>query len=466
MNQDGAEPEVEPNTVIIIGGGVSGLTAANRLKRAGVPVVVLEGRDRLGGRIHTVDLAGDETSWTDMGAAWIDDHLTNKVYHLLNDAGAGFEASKMGLFGHQIFDQKSSRWKSQAATVWATAKFGWRLTKLRKESTEFASLGERFAAMLGEQPERADEYLLRFLPELLNGGPGSEIHPNVAAKDYWEYRIYEEKTSVMITGGYRHLVDELAKPLTGAEVLLNQPVTKISVPSKDVNDGSSNGSSVVVETSEGSTFEGSHVIVTVPLGVLKAGTITFDPPLPAAKQDVIKRIGFGNVEKVTMAFTKAFWRRDAKKANHVFGIPDPLAAHGMFVDVTDVAGASPGKPASPCLAYICGSETATRAAKNPEDAAERTAAELKQMFPDSFEPPVATATSTWSSSPFSQGCYAYASVDTRPGDFAILGQPTHGGNVLFAGDACADGTFLSNVEGALVSGERAAEAVSKHKIGL
>ena len=459
MNQDGAKADVHSNTVIIIGGGVAGLTAANHLKRSGVPVVILEGRDRLGGRIHTVDLAGDQRSWTDMGAAWIDDHLTNRVYHLLNDAGVGVESTKMGLFGHQIYDQKSSRWSSKAATAWTTAKFGWRLSKLQKESTEFANLGERFTAMLGEQPKRVDEYLLTFFPELLNGGPGGDVHPNVGAKNYWEFLTYEEKTSVMITGGYRHLVDDLAKSLSDGEVLLNHPVTKISIPPNDATRDETDGPSAVVETSRGETFEGSHVIVTVPLGVLKAETITFDPPLPARKQDAIRRIGFGHVEKVTMSFRTAFWRRNAKKTDHVFSIPDPLAAHGMFVDVTDVAGSSPGMPASPCLAYICGSDTATWAATNPEEAANRAADELEVMFPNSFEQPVATATSTWSSSPFSRGCYAYPSVDTRPGDFTTLGEPTHGGHVLFAGDACADGTYLANVEGALVSGERAADAV-------
>ncbi len=461
MSQSG----LKPSPVIIVGGGISGLSAATRLKQAGVPVVVLEGRDRLGGRIHTVDLAGDQTSWTDMGAAWIDDHLTNRVYHLLNDAGAGFESTKMSLLGHRIFDQKSSRWKSRGAVAWATGKFGWRSRKLRTETSEFASLGERIEAMLGERPGRADEYLLRFFPELLNGGPVNETHQNVAAKDHWEYLAYEEKTSVMITGGYRHLVDELSKSLSDSEVLLNHPVTQISVPPGDVDRVGSDGASVVVKTSQGQSFEGSHVIVTVPLGVLQAGTITFDPPLPAAKQDAIGRIGFGNVEKVTMAFTTAFWRRDPARATHVFSIPDPLASRGMFVDVTDVAGSSPGGSASACLAHICGSDTAIWTAQNPEAAAERVVAELETLFPDSFEPPVATATSTWSSSPFSNGCYAYAAVDTRPGDFAILGEPTHGGAVHFAGDACADGTFLSNVEGALVSGERAAEAVSKQRIG-
>ena len=268
----------------------------------------------------------------------------------------------------------------------------------------------------------------------------------------------------MITGGYRHLVAKMAESLSDSEVLLSQAVTQISVPQDAatqaaVPKNAPGSPSVLVKASQGQTFEGSHVIVTVPLGVLKAGTITFDPPLPAAKQDAIRRIGFGNVEKVTMTFKTAFWRRDPDKAGHVFSIPDPLAPHGLFVDVTDVAGSSPGKRASTCLAHICGTETAIWTAQNPDEAAARVVAELEKLFPDSFEPPVATATSTWSSSPFSRGCYAYPGVDTRPGDFATLGEPTHGGNVLIAGDACAEGTFLSNVEGALVSGERAADAV-------
>jgi len=98
-------------------------------------------------------------------------------------------------------------------------------------------------------------------------------------------------------------------------------------------------------------------------------------------------------------------------------------------------------------------------AENPEEAVARIMSDLDKMFPDSFEPPIATATSTWSSSPFSRGVYAYLSTDTRPSGFAVLGKPTHDGTVLFAGDACVEGTFLGYVEGAMDSGERAADAV-------
>ena len=78
-----------PGPVVIIGGGVAGLTAAGRLHQAGIDAIVVEGRNRLGGRIHTIDVDGSDTAWVDMGAAWIDDHETNRAYHLLAAAGAG-----------------------------------------------------------------------------------------------------------------------------------------------------------------------------------------------------------------------------------------------------------------------------------------------------------------------------------------------------------------------------------------
>ena len=82
------------------------------------------------------------------------------------------------------------------------------------------------------------------------------------------------------------------------------------------------------------------------------------------------------------------------------------------------------------------------------------------MFPESYEPPVATATTSWSTSPFSRGCYPYASVDTLPDDFAKMGEPTHGGRVHFGGDACGD-VHVGYVEGAMESGEAAASAILK-----
>lgn len=448
------ETKPASNSVLIVGGGIAGLSAAKRLKAKGIPVLVLEGRDRLGGRIHTIDVAGDQTSWIDMGAAFIDDHQTNSVFHLLSETGAHAHPTSFRLFGQRLFDQRSSRWLGRGAAAWTTAKFGWRFRKLQTKSSDFISLDERITAMLGANPKREDAYLLRSILELLHGGPAENTHPNVSAKSYWEYLSYQEKGTVMIKGGYRLLVDLMSEPLLDNEVLLGHDVERISIAPD-----ASAGPPAVVETSAGTRFEGSHVIVTVPLGVLKAGSITFDPPLPPAKRDAIQRIGFGHVEKVAMTFKSAFWRNDPQRQSDFFRVPDPVAPHGMFLDVSTVAGSGPGDLGAPCLTYICGTATAQWVADNPDEAVDRVLSDLESMFPDTFESPIATACSAWSSSPFSMGCYPYASVDTKPGDFALMGESTPGGLVLFAGDACGDGTFVGNVEGALVSGERAADAI-------
>jgi len=439
---------------IIVGGGVSGLSAAKRLKQAGMPVLLLEGSDRLGGRIHTLDIAGNDASWIDMGAGWILDHRTNPAFHMLRDAEA--EVHSVPVIGPRvrIFDQRSASWKRWVTAMKAYGKLAWTFMRPPPKSSEFKSLGQRFDARLGRQPKREDAYLLKSFLEILIGSSVDDMHQNMLSPGVWEHVEHKGTSMVMITGGYRHLVELLSGALPNTEVMLNQTVSRISIPQ-----GSPNEPLVQVETSDGRTYEGAQVIITVPLGVLKAGSITFDPPLPLAKQDVIERIGFGTVEKVVMTFENAFWRKTPRKPNSFFSIPDPVAADGMFVDVSATSGAGPDAPTSPCLVYVCGTTKAELVAEDPEAAIVQVLADLQTIFPTTFESPVATATSTWRSSPLSRGSYAYPSVDTRPGDFAKLGEPTHDGRVLFAGDACAEGTALGYVDGAMYSGERAANAV-------
>ena len=163
---------------------------------------------------------------------------------------------------------------------------------------------------------------------------------------------------------------------------------------------------------------------------------------------------------IALCFEHAFWRTKADRPQHFLSIPDPIASHSTFIDVSETAAAGPGVVASPSLVAICGTDTARQTADDPEDAIRSTLATLERMFPQSYEPPLATATSNWSARPFSRGVYSYQTTETRRGDSATLGQSTHGGRLLFAGDACADGTYLSSVEGALESGERAAAATS------
>ena len=100
----------------------------------------------------------------------------------------------------------------------------------------------------------------------------------------------------MPRGGYRGVVDALAE---GLPIHLETTVERIAQD----DDG------VTVHTSSGA-FDGSHVLVTVPLGVLKAAAIEFDPPLPAGHLAAIERMGFGVLEKVVIAYDRAVWQVD------------------------------------------------------------------------------------------------------------------------------------------------------------
>ena len=175
------------------------------------------------------------------------------------------------------------------ATLWMFTKYAWSQRKLTPEveSTEFRSMGDRIHGILGPAPSHHDLYVHRTLVETLIGASVDHMHRNPMTSSFWDFQSYQDKDRPLgpqIVGGYRKLVDILSKPLLPSEILLNQAISKIIV-SKDPD---SLSAFVQVKTSTGESYEGSHVIVTVSLGVLKSGMIAFEPPLPLGKETWIR----------------------------------------------------------------------------------------------------------------------------------------------------------------------------------
>ncbi len=104
---------------------------------------------------------------------------------------------------------------------------------------------------------------------------------------------------VIFASGYSQIVGALAANASAARIILNTTIVGVH------DAGGARGVTLVAGDSR--QFTAAHVISTLPLGVLKAGAVLFDPPLPAAKQAVIERMGFGSFHKTFLVFDRPFW---------------------------------------------------------------------------------------------------------------------------------------------------------------
>ncbi|MCW1958707.1 MAG: FAD-dependent oxidoreductase, partial [Mycobacterium sp.] len=290
---DKAEPSSDDRDVdvIVIGAGIAGLAAARTLTEAGLSCMVLEARDRIGGRIWT------SNEWpglrVDLGASWIHGTEGNPIYDEANRFGIDttvFDVgSSDGTGAAEYYSVNGTRWDADAFEAVMTKAIG---------RVERAAAGKDSASMSMRQGIGA-------LPPDLSGRPGVAAALTDYAGDYGAtpealaLSALDEEDSFagaqrVFPSGYGQLAQRLAD---GLPVRLDAPVTSVGLRSPD---------HIVVDTAAG-RWRAAKVIVTVPLGVLKSGAIRFDPPLPAAHARAIDRLGFGRFEKLVLRFDAVFW---------------------------------------------------------------------------------------------------------------------------------------------------------------
>jgi monoamine oxidase len=219
---------------------------------------------------------------------------------------------------------------------------------------------------------------------------------------------------------------------------------------------------------DGDILDADHVVLTVPLGVLKEQCISFDPPLPDWKLGPIERLGFGTLNKVILVFEKPFWDVDQdmfgllREAEVVDSLDqeDYESNRGKFYLFWNCIKTS-GLPV--LIALMAGD--AAHHAENVSDAALVAAVtqELSRMFKQQEVPiPSETIVTRWGKDRFARGSYSYVGPTSRPGDYEAMARPL--GNLHFAGEATC-GTHPATVHGAYISGLRAASEVIDALLG-
>jgi monoamine oxidase len=399
--------------VAIIGAGAAGLGAAHALKDSGLSVIVLEARDRVGGRAHTILAAPDITF--DLGCGWLHSADRNSFVPI---------AKRLNF----TIDETRPPWREQSFR-------GFPLPQRR----DFSAALEAFYARAEEAAQRGggNDVASHYLE------PGNRWNPMIHAMSTYvngceldQVSIHDmaayEDTGVnwRVRRGYGALIAAYGVP---CPLALNTQVTLID----------HSGPRIRIETSRG-TLTASKVIVTVPTNLIAGEAIRFHPALPA-KVEAARGLPLGVDEKVMLALDDA----------------EALPKDGNLRGATmrTAMGSFHLRPfGQPCIEGFFGGSFA-RALEDAGDGAlaaesiDQIVALLGSEFRRKLKP---LAESRWARDPFARGAYSHA-LPGRAGDRAVLAAPVDG-RLFFAGEATSP-NFFSTAHGARDSGARAAAEV-------
>ena len=420
--------------VIIIGAGIAGLAAARQLQKDGWAVLLLEARDRIGGRVWTDNSLGMPL---DMGASWIHGVRGNPVTDLAE--AFGVETAVTDYDNQIVYDydgRKLSDDELEELESWLEELVE-EMEADGEELDEDAAMGTIINAILAKVGPDPDE--LRHLNYVLNSIIEHEYAADVDELSVW-YGQYGEEfdgKDVIFPGGYSQLIQPLAAEL---DIRLNQIVSQIAY-----------GDGVIVTTNQGN-FTSDYAIVTLPLGVLQQGTVTFSPPLPPEKQTAVSKLGMGLLNKTYFKFDAPFWDKEAVLIGH---IGEQKGVWAEFLNLYKFTG----EP------VLLGFNAADYARSLEPLTDEQIIADgmrvLRTLYGVSIPEPQATFITRWAADPFAGGSYSFVPPGAGEADYEAMAEPV-AERLFFAGEATHP-EYPATVHGALLSGYREAKRIMRLK---
>ena len=452
--------------VIIIGAGWAGLSAGRHLHDAGVSkFVILEGRHEIGGRCRTVCL-NDTLSVAELGAQWIHDSgESNPVYRVAVESGVAIAPCDRdsGAVYRMDQDEKGSRrccrrvpWAEVDKQQTALMKKGFLPYQKKRQTNDDNDVTLR---------ECVDDYLqkIRATTEQkawLNYMLDSEVSQEYAASledlsmhwwDAGEELGNDGDTHVPQDpeGGYRGILNFYAKSIQD-RIQCSSKVRCIdwSLKDKVVIQYRRNGRPCKLLTAK-------RVLITVPLGVLKANTIQFLPALPEAKQSIISKMGVGLLNKCILLWDEKDiqdlpWPQDKEWLEKIddehqglwteFYNPYPLTHRPML------------------CAFTAGRIAARIESLPDQDIQDQVLESLRNMFaPRVIPDPIQVIITKWGQDEFAMGSYSFNAYGAKHRFRDRLADPVDD-RLFFAGEACHS-KFPSTTYGAFLSGANVANAI-------
>ncbi|HSH99522.1 MAG TPA: NAD(P)/FAD-dependent oxidoreductase [Reyranella sp.] len=440
----------KPERVIVVGAGMAGLVAARLLHDSGFVVTVLEARPRLGGRTWTDDSLGAPL---DLGGSWVHGVEGNPLTLWCDRLGIDLVESQ----GDRLLIDPRAKVKTREGqrrrAVLGRAAF--------KAAMEWAAWKSR--AMTNVRGPRsvsvkqAVDALLHasWLPEIdrlviatfIEGSEGVQGAPYdaVAAEEWFPTEGLDRNAQPK--GGFINLVEDAARQLS---IRRSAAAERIAW----------NDRGVTAVLQGGEKIEADRAVITVPLGLLRAGLPALDPMPPEDQQKALGQLGYGAgiLGKIYLRFPERFWPERPKWFGRLPDSPDRRGTFNTWVSHHHETGL-------PIVLSFSNGATAVRLdrAASDEEVKEVAMTSLRKMFGEGIPAPIGMLYPRWLSDPWSRGGYSYPGVGSAPEDRETHARPL-ANRVFFAGEA-TEPVEYGTVHAALWSAEQTAEALFRAATG-
>ncbi|XP_033625820.1 amine oxidase [flavin-containing] B-like [Asterias rubens] len=449
--------------VIVIGGGISGLSAAKLLQEQGQNVLVLEARDRVGGRTYT--LRDPAFEYLDVGGTYIGP-TQNRIIRLAKEYGIqnqivnevertiefrngkshpfraalpvfpSFLAMLDTNYALRLFDSygetipAAAPWDAPRAVEWDSM-----TVQSWMDANCWCEFSKNSIDLIVRAAFATESCNLSFLFFLWYIKVGGGVLRFMSTTDGGQERKF--------VGGSMQVSERIAQQLGEDSVFLNHVVASV----EQTNDG------VKVTTRDGGVFEATYLISAMPMALL--GRIVFQPPLPCLKSQLIQRMPMGSVIKTFVFYKTNFWR-NLDFNGIVLGTEGPVS--GSFEEIKP-DGSHPA-----IVGFVNGAMARKYCLQTREERKQAICEYYAKAFgSEEALHPINYVEQNWMEEEFSGGCYMSSMA---PGVFTQFGRVLREpfGNVYFAGTETAD-CWAGYMEGGVQAGERAAREVL-HRKGL
>ena len=472
-------------TIIVIGAGAAGLAAARDLSKAGRHVIVVEARDRIGGRVFTHK----------------DPHQPVPIEY-----GAEFihgKSPELWQLAHAVnldlYEVSERHWYFEDGELSKSREF-WKNIESLIDKMKSLPVDQSLKEFLDQLPDdeemrRAKAMVTRYVEgfhaaSIERIGIRGLVVATEAADSIDGDRAFR------FVDGYASLMEALRAEAenygatfhlhtTVAEIRWESDRLEVSCKRSDDSDSGDGDGDGDKRSGSPSSFTASEVLITLPLSLLQKssteGGIRFVPELPEPKQSAIRTLVMGNVIKINLLFRERFWEKVKRWDNegsevsfreagffHFPGLPFPtwwtqLPIRAPLL-VGWVGGAQADRVGSPTVREGPAGETRLQSA-SPDSLLKQALTSLARIFDlptkaiqDQLE---RRYIHDWREDPFARGAYAYLPVNGVEAQ-RVLAEPI-GNKLFFAGEATSAG-HIGTVHGAIQSGQRAAKEVLENDI--